>query len=178
MSPVAASPATVSRAQTFQDVSAGFFIASIVVLSFVSILGVWKIFGSDVIVKSFSTLGLLAIVAVAIILAGRYFDKSDPALTPPGAPAFKSIRQITLGVLIIAAAGFALLGVLAIWEVITDHQTVFRSLSSLAIVGFAALIVVMVCLERENNQTVRRGGGALVILLVIVAWILLSFFHY
>ncbi len=164
-----------NKFQVLQDLSAGFFISAIAVLSFISVLGVWEVFGSDVITKSFSTLGLLAVVSIAIIIAGRYFDKSDPAVQPAGAPVFKSVRQVTLIVLIVAAALLALVGVLAIWEIIANSEVVFRSLGSLAIIGFAAFITVMVCLERENNQAHRGGiGGPALIMLLIALWAALS----
>ncbi|MDB5194997.1 MAG: hypothetical protein JWO84_181 [Parcubacteria group bacterium] len=167
-----------------QNISAAIFIGSIALLSFVSVLGVWDVFSNEVITKSFLTIGLLAIVAVVIIIAGRYVDKTptspgmDPPLPPPGAAAFRSIRQIMLGVLIVSAALLALLGVLAIWDVISDKTAMYKSLASLAILGFSSLITVMVCLERENNQLARRSMGPLVVVLFVVGWIMLTFMRF
>ena len=169
---------TETRPQPFQDAAAGFFIAAMAVLSIVSILGVWRVFGSDVIGKSFSTIGLLAIISIVVIVAGRYVDKDAENAVSAGAPAFRSIRQVTLGVLIASAAGLALLGVLAIWEVVSDKDVVFRALSSLGILAFSALISVMVCLERENNHMARQSAGPLVILLFIVGWVFMSFMRW
>ncbi len=177
MMPSSAPQEPVSRPQPFQDFAAGFFIVAIAILSVISILGVWRVFGGDVIMKSFSTLGLLAVVAIALIVAGRYFDKSEAGGITSAAPVFKSIRQITLGVLIVAAAGFALLGVMAIWEVIAEKETLYRALASLGIIGFGAFVSVMVCLERENNHAARQSMGPLILVLFLVAWLLLSIFN-
>ena len=73
-------------------------------------------------------------------------------------PKFRAIRNITLIVLIVSAALLTLLGVLAIWGVINDSSTVSKSLSSLAIIAFSALIIVMVCREREGVSPNKKIG--------------------
>jgi hypothetical protein len=173
-----------NKIHVFQDVSAAIFIGAVTILSFVSILGVWNVFAVDVIQKSFLTLGLLSIVAIVIIIAGRYIDRQpeDPNIIPAGAGAFRAIRRITVVMLIISAGLLALLGILSIWEVITNQDVVYRSLSSLAIIAFASLISVMVCLERENSPLARSSGnrrfGWLIVLIVVIVWTSLSFMRY
>jgi hypothetical protein len=144
-----------------QNAAAGLFIACVVILTAISVLGVWDVFTGDVITKSFETLGLLAIVSIVVIAASRWIGDPMAAVAPytPN-PAFRAIRNITLITLIVSSTLLALLGVLAIWDVINDSSTVNKSLSSLAIIAFSSLIIVMVCREREQipskNDLSRR----------------------
>lgn len=159
-----------------QNTASGLFIACIFILTLASILGVWKIFSSDVITKSFETLGVLAFVAAVVILASRFVG--DPATVALPSPAFRPVRNITLGTLIVSSVLLAFFGVLSIWDVITDKDVLAKTLSSLAIIAFSSLIAVMVCLEREQNQVWKKrsgqiSGGAFVVG-VLFLWMMLA----
>jgi len=166
-----------------QDFAAGAFLVAVVLLSLVSILGVWEIFGRDVITKSFETIGLLAGVAVIVMVAGRFMEgknESGVLLAEPN-PIFKNIRQATIAVLIVAVSLLALLGVLAIWEVITDKTFLYKVMSSLGILSFGALVTVMTCLERENkfqNNGAKSNTLSLrrIVGIIVILWIVSSFF--
>lgn len=56
---------------------------------------------------------------------------------------FITIRRVTAWVMIMSAILFALVGVLAIWEVLGESagDVVWRAFSSLAIIAFASLVV-------------------------------------
>lgn len=56
---------------------------------------------------------------------------------------FYAIKRATAWVMIISAIMFALVGVLAVWQVFGDDagDVVWRAFSSLAIIAFAALVV-------------------------------------
>lgn len=56
---------------------------------------------------------------------------------------FMTIRRVTAWVMILSAILFAMIGILAIWEVLGDNagDVVWRAFSSLAIIAFAALVV-------------------------------------
>lgn len=56
---------------------------------------------------------------------------------------FMAIRRVTAWVMILSAILFAMIGILAIWEVLGDNagDVVWRAFSSLAIIAFAALVV-------------------------------------
>lgn len=169
--------------KNIQNAAAFFFILAIVILSFVSVLGVWDFFSDDVIAKSFQTLGLLAIVAIIILAAGKYsghHTETSPEVSPelPN-PAFKSIRVLTVGVLIISGTLLALLGVLAIWEVVSDKDVLYKSLGSLGIISFGAFIIVMTCLDREGkfeNKPHGRMSTGSIVGLVILAYLVFSMF--
>ncbi len=167
--------------KALQNTCSGLFIAAVFVLSIVSIMGVWGIFGHDVIVKSFETITLLAVAAIVIIIAGKFVDHTaeDPMKNASTAAAFKVIRNSTLGVLIVSAALFVLLGLLAIWDVIKNSDVIFKSLSSLGILAFASLISVMVCLERENRLLGKPENKAVsgwtIFLVFIAFWTVMSF---
>lgn len=136
-----------------QDFASALFIVCVVILTAISILGVWDVFSGDVIMKSFETLGLLAFVSIIVIAASSHTGDQSTAIEPqlPN-PIYHSIRNITMTVLIISSSFLALLGVLAIWDVITDTSTVSKSLSSLGILAFSSFIIVMVCTAREQTS--------------------------
>lgn len=167
--------------RTIQDAVAFFFITAVVILAGISVFGVWDIFANDVINKSFMTLGLLSVIALIIMVAGRFIDnKSDVALAIPPNPAFGSIRRIMLGILIVSASLLALLGVLAIWEVITKGEVLWKSLGSIAILAFSSLIVVMTCREREatlngDGHSKNISLGAIILLVLVGYWLLMAF---
>lgn len=160
-----------------QNMASGLFIACVSVLTIVSILGVWKFFSGDVITKSFETLGLLAFVAGVVIVASRFVG--DPTTVAMPSPAFRATRNITLATLIVSSSLLAFFGVLSIWDVITDKDVLNKVLSSLVIVGFSSLIVVMVCLEREQDQLWKKRGGQIsggaIIVGFLFLWMMFAF---
>ncbi|MGH7141370.1 MAG: hypothetical protein ACREGH_01925 [Minisyncoccia bacterium] len=145
-----------------QDSAAFFFAFAVTVLSVVSILGVWDFFNRDVITKSFETLGLLAFVAIIIMVAGKFIERHAGAAVPelPN-PAFASIRHITLIVIIVADGGFVPIGVFGIWKGIVENTILYKSISSLAIFVFGAFIINMTCLARSSylkRKLVEKDG--------------------
>ena len=172
MSP-AIPPQNHSVKNTIQNVAAGIFIACVVVLSIIAIFGVWDFFSSDVITKSFETLGLLAFVAMVVIIASNFVgDPSETSVTIQN-QGFRAMRNVTLVTLIGSSTILALLGVLSIWEVITDQKVLSKSISSLAIIAFASLIIVILCLEREKNsfwskRSKEVSGGAIVAAIIFI----------
>ena len=67
---------------------------------------------------------------------------------------FEIIRQATAWVMIISAVSFALVGLLAIWQVFGSNagDVVWRAFSSLAIIAFASLIVNVASRMVENKH--------------------------
>ena len=67
---------------------------------------------------------------------------------------FLAIRRITAWVMILSAILFAMIGVLAIWEVFGESagDVVWRAFSSLAIIAFAALVVNVASRAMMNKQ--------------------------
>jgi hypothetical protein len=157
-----------------EDGAASLFILAVTVLSCVSILGVWDLFSHDVINKSFQTLGLLAVVAIIVMVSGKFIENKSQQVVPdmPN-PVFKSIRQIALTILIISVSFLAILGVLAIWEVIQDKEVLYKCLSSVGILAFGTFIVVVTALDREGNNFMNRNDkkmspGAIVLVIILV----------
>lgn len=62
---------------------------------------------------------------------------------PQHTDVFYMIKRVTAWVMIISATMFALVGVLAVWEVLGESagDVVWRAFASLAIIAFASLIV-------------------------------------
>lgn len=173
-------PAQHSSKNTIQNMAASLFVFCVVILSAISVLGVWDYFNSDVIWKSFQTLGIIALVSIVVMVASKFVgDPEDPMAPKMQNPEFRLIRNITMGTLIASSVLLAFLGVLTIWEVIADKQVLGKSLASLAIVGFSSLIIVLVCLERENNPLWEKRGGEVtfggIVAAVIFMWIMAAF---
>ena len=177
-----------------QDTAAFGFIFCVALLSVVSVLGVWEFFDRDVIGKSFTSVGLLAVVAIVIMVAGRFIDRQHALEVPPGStvavdvpvptnPTFTTIRHMTLVVLIASAVFLGLIGILAIWEVL-QGDAVYKSLATMAICGFASFVIVMTSLDRENHKWLRRedgkkssmGLGTIIFLTLLGLWVLSTFF--
>lgn len=170
-----------------QDIAAFVFIGAATVLSIVSILGIWDVFDRDVVSKSFETIGLLAVVAAVIVAAGKFIEPKSVEggleVVDVPSPAFKSTRRITVAVLIVSAALLAFLGVLAIWDVVADKQTLYKSFGSLAVLVFTSFIVIMTCLGREGIKIMgsRNGKGmslGAIVLLILGSFLFLNFFRF
>ena len=146
--------------KALQDTVGFVFIGIVALFSALAVLGIWEVLAEDVIEKSLMTIGLLALVAIIVMIAG-----------------FHMIRRLMIGVLIVAVSLLALLGVMAIWDVIEEKEVLFKSLTSIAVLAFAAFVVVITCLEREGTSPGTRKvtlGGFLVAL--IAMWIFTSLF--
>jgi hypothetical protein len=166
--------------KAIQDATGFLFIGIVALFSAIAVMGIWEILGKDVIEKSLMTIGLLALVAVIVMVAGRFVGNRE---STPGAtivvphPAFHSIRRLMIGVLIASVSLLALLGVMSIWDVIDEREVLFKSLSSIAVLAFAAFVVVITCLEREGTSAGSRKvtlGGFLAAL--IAMWVFASLF--
>ena len=163
-----------------QNSAAGFFIVSVITLTAISILGVWKIFNEDVITKSFQTLGLLAAVSIIIMIAGRFMDGGKVAVMDANGlpvpeevnPVFDRIRHTTIVLLIISVALLALLGVMSIWQII-GGPALNKSLTSIGIIAFSSFIIIMTCLERVNHPLMHKKlSGGMIALGIFGFWIL------
>ncbi len=169
-----------------QDVSAFIFIICVFVLSAVAILGVWDMLSNDVIEKSASTIGLLAVVAAIVISAGRFFDHDKVSATTDQViissatagevnPAFTVIRHNGVMLLITSVSVLALLGVLAIWEVL-QGEVLEKSISSIAIASFAFFIIIVTCLQREQYKFMeKKMSGWVLVPIIFFGWLFLQF---
>ena len=160
--------------QKIANVAAHLFIISIIILSTISILGVWDFFSNDVISKSFQSIGLLGFVAFIILVADHFLDqRTESPMVSGSAIFFKALRALTLRILILAVTFLALFGIMAIWEIFSGE--IFRkSLASIAIMTFSSLVIVITCLERENNPILYRKkiSSSFIILLIILAFLI------
>ena len=164
--------------KALQNLAGLIFMGSVSVLTIVAILGIWEIVNNDVIEKSLSTIGILAAVTAVVLVAGRFIDKSEPSTVSVVSPAFASIRKITLVFLIASISLLAFIGVLAIWEIIQDKEILFKTLSTMGLIAFASLVIVVVCMERENHPMLQNKGKQFsaggIFLVLIFAWMLVA----
>jgi len=165
-----------------QDIASFLFVGAVALLSFIIVLGVWDFFERDVIYKSFQTIGLLAVVAVVVMVAGKFIDNraqvglATDSILPN--PVFKTIRHITVVFLIVSASLLAFLGVLAIWDVITVKSVLYKTISSVSVFAFASFLIIMTCLARENKLSRYGNHGGYFLGVVLVFIFLLALFAY
>lgn len=134
------------------------FIATVIVMTIVSLLEVWEILVEDVITKSLSTVGFLAFVCVVVVLGYRFLHpdhKQEENTANTWRPVFQTLRTMSLSTMIATAVLMGLLGILGIWEVLQE-DFFWRSLSSIAIVALTASVITVVCLEREGKGVLAR----------------------
>ncbi len=165
-----------------QKIASFGFIIAVSILGVISMLGVWKIFSNDVIVKSFETLGLLAIISIIIIFAGKFIDNKNQQGgeiidIDTSKPVFQTIRHLTLTVLIISISILTLFGILAIWDVISDKDLLYKVIGSVSILAFCSLIIVMTCLNQEGKEVFKNGkvSGVTVFVVLFFVWMFISF---
>lgn len=161
-----------------QDSAALFFIGAVVLLSILAILGIWDVLAQDVLMKSFQTIGLLAVAALIISGAAQAIDSRKE--TVPGAipevanPLFGVLRHMTVAVLIVSVSLLALLGILAIWDVLSGEVTE-KSLASMALLVFSSLVIIVTCANREGNNALPGGKklstGMTVVIIILAIWL-------
>lgn len=167
------------------DMFALVFIGLVALMSLVAIMGIWEMLGGDVIIKAFATMGLLAGVALIVLIAEKFVDGNAhvspehitesgyaPSIVSPvtSNPRFTSIRSVTVAMLIVSVVLLALLGVMAIWEVLRG-DALEKSLASIAVLAFGSFIITMVCLNREHSPLLRNravSGGSVVVVIIVM----------
>lgn len=175
------------------DIAAHLFIVFVVVLTGISLLGVWNILAGDVITKSIATVALMAFVSVVVVGASRFIDRGEDEekhTVAEGDPnigiaressiqAFAAIRHTAIGFVFVAVGLFALIGVLAIWDVLTG-AVVDKLLATGGIVAVASFIIIMVCFEREGKfHNTKMSVGRVVagiFLGLFLLWLLVALF--
>ncbi len=162
-----------------QDLAALFFIIVVIILTGLSILGIWDFVSPDVVSKSVMTMGLLALAAVVVIMAARAVDAKSAAtleqIPEEPNPLFPALRHVTVAFLIAAVSLLALVGIMAIWEII-EGEAVQKSISSIALAAFSAFVVVVTCKSREggNGIDLNQKISGKVWLLIILSFFLLQ----
>jgi hypothetical protein len=63
-----------------------------------------------------------------------------------------SIKNISLGVVIISIVFFTIIALMAIWEVFNDGDFVWKALTSLAVIGFSGLVGIVIGDKMEKNR--------------------------
>ena len=61
-----------------------------------------------------------------------------------------TLKDFCLGVVIVSIVLFTVVSLLAIWDIISDGEFVWKSLLSLAVVGFSGLVGIVIS-DRMNK---------------------------
>ncbi len=162
------------------DVVALLFIGCVGVLTVLCLLSIWKFIDGDVVFKSMATIGIVAFASIIALFASRAMGNqiAESSEISPYIPLFTSLRYLTSTLLIVAVAVLALVGVMAIWDLITDNAVIMKTVVSMIILAFSSFIAIATCAERENRTIfggVREGRrhisvGGIILLVVLGAW--------
>lgn len=161
-----------------QDISALFFIVSVVVLSVVASLGIWDFLSRDVLSKTFETIGILAIATLIISVASSMADNkvgmaNTSQINIPN-PLFSAIRHSTIAVLIVLVVFLTLFGVMAIWDMI-GGQVVDKSLSTMGLLTFSAVVINITCMQREGMTDLKQkkiSTGMTIFAIILAMWVI------
>lgn len=162
------------------DIVALFFVFCIGILTALCLLSIWKFIDGDVVIKSMATIGIVAFASIIALFASRTMSGNDPQSDiSPYLPMFTSLRYFTSTLLIISVAVLALIGVMAIWEFMTDKAIITKSVVSMIIIAFSSFLAIATCAERENRTIfgkVREGKshfsiGSIIVLVILGAWL-------
>lgn len=132
-----------------------FFILTTLVLTLVSVAGIWGALNEDVIAKSFASVGLIAIASVVVLIVEAFSDKKavtkeEAADYMEAMQIFSFLHRISVTLIIVSLAVCVFLGLLSIWEIMNEAGF-SKSISSIATIGFYALITLGVCINREKK---------------------------
>ncbi|NCB21200.1 MAG: hypothetical protein EOM88_04805 [Clostridia bacterium] len=67
-----------------KEVAVGILITAVSVLTLISILSIWNVFGKEVLWKSISTIGIVAFGALIVIIASQVLSHKDSSNTQDG----------------------------------------------------------------------------------------------
>jgi hypothetical protein len=134
------------------NAAAYFFIITSLILTVISVAGVWGMFNGDVIWKSFESIGLIAFASIVVMISDSFSAGKAP--TPQefvsynaSIENFKSLRAISNSILIFSVAVSVFMGLLSIWDVV-QGKMLYTAIATLAIVGFYGLLTTIVCSKR------------------------------
>lgn len=169
------------------DIVAIVFMVCTGLLTVLSLLSIWKFVSSDVLMKSMATVGIVAFASVITMVASRSMGGADTSEAPQSAELtafFSILRSITSAVLIVSVVMLTLIGVLAIWDVISDKTFLSRVISSMLVLAFSSFITIFACADREGKtifgktkelESKSMSGGSMLVLLLIVAYGVMAF---
>jgi hypothetical protein len=58
-----------------KDIAISIFIASVSILTLISLLAIWDIFEGDVVFKSYTTIGIIGFASVAVVVAVQVMER-------------------------------------------------------------------------------------------------------
>lgn len=132
-----------------------FFILTTLALTIVSIGGIWGALNNDVVWKSFESIGLIAIASMVVLVVEAFSDKKkvtqeEASEYMEALHVFTFLHRISVTIIIVSLVVCVFLGLLSIWEIM-DSDGLYKAVSSIATIGFYALITLGVCISRETK---------------------------
>lgn len=150
------------------------FMLCVLILSLISILGIWDLVPDDLVEKSMATIALITFTSLIVAFAAtlsRHGEKTGVENVPaPINPTFPIIRKMSTTLLITAVILLTLIGVLSIWELFPE-EILFQSLSTIAVLAFAFFIIMISCLMNEKKTLNHDGKWSIgkIIIYILVA---------
>jgi hypothetical protein len=134
--------------------AAYFFIGTTFFFTIICVGGIWSGF-DDTIGKSLASMGLLAVACLVILVVEEYYPKKVISSLVAheyvqAVENYVKIRKFSFNVIIVSITICVFLGLLSIWELF-DEEVFWKSLSTMASIGFYAFITLVVCMKREES---------------------------
>lgn len=107
------------------------------------LMAIWQWIGSDILYKSFSTIGVLAfaaLVVVGISRVSRLYSTPAPVVAPSAA--WITARNLTLGAVGVVFLFYAALAIASIWNFV-GNDVMFKSTQSMGLLFVSAVIMLV-----------------------------------
>ena len=128
----------------------GTLVCAVAILTLVGLFGIWGWVGEDVVWKSYSTIGVVALAAFLVVgiaqITGKY--AGTPPAPAPESPVWKAARNLLLGAIGIVFLAFAALAIAAIWNFV-GPDTLWRSFSSMMLL-FTSGVITLVAFKQVD----------------------------
>jgi len=137
---------------TIERVAVGALVFAVSLLTIVGLMAIWQWVDSDVLYKSMSTIGVVALAALVVVgiarVARHYGGVAVPAATPPSA-AWVGARNMLLGIVGAVFLIFAGLSIASIWDFV-GSDTLTKSLSSMGLLFISAVIMLVAFRSQQD----------------------------
>lgn len=131
--------------RSIERIAVGTLVFSVSILSIVGLMAIWEMLSEDVLWKSFSTIGVLAVVALVIMgiarVASNYYQ-NQPKMPQPESVEWRAARNVLLAIVGAAFLFFAALSIMSIWDFIGD-DSLWHAINSMILLCVSAVIMLV-----------------------------------
>lgn len=131
--------------RSLERIAVGVLVFAVSLLTIVGLLAIWNYVGADILWKSCSTIGVIGVTALIVVGISRVannFYRGQPQVGVSEPAAWKSARNILLGIIAIVFLFFAAVSILSIWDFI-GSDTLWKAFQSMGLLLLSAAILLV-----------------------------------